>query len=97
MPRTLQPPSKPDLHRDSSLTSQLSSESFLFKSQSTSPYMLSTPYKYQLNPSWYNYLYILNASKQLAHADYCIIFNQKIFTLQMNFLRPSVFDLHTGD
>ena len=97
MLRTLQPPSKPDLHRDSSLTSQLSSESFLFKSQLTSPYLLSTPYKYQLNPNRYNYLYIPNASKQLAPADYCNIINQKIFTLQMKFLRPSVFDLHTGD
>ena len=61
---------KPHLHRDDSLTSQLSTEQFQFKPQLTSLYMVSSPYKFQLNPNRYNDHYILCASKQLAPYEY---------------------------
>ena len=51
MPPTRKLSSKPDLHRDDSLTSQLSTEKFQFKPELTSLYMVSTPYKMQLNPT----------------------------------------------
>ena len=57
--------------------------------------MVSPPYKLQLNPNPHNYLYIFYASKQLAPFEYCATDIQKLFTLQKNFLGPSVFVLHT--
>ena len=55
-------------------------------------YMVSTPYKTQLNPNRYNDDYILNSSQQLAPYEYWTANIQKRFTLQLIFLRPSVFD-----
>ena len=97
MPPTPRPSSKPDLNRNDSLTSQLSSEKIQFKPQLISPYMVSTPYKCQLNPNLYNDHYILSASKQLAPYEFWTANLQKDFSLQRIFLRLSVFDLHTDD
>ena len=97
MPPTLRPSSKPDIHINDSLRTQLSSEKFQFKPQLISPYMVSTPYKGQLNPIPYNDHYILSASKQLAPYEFWTANLQKVFTLQRNFLRVSVFDWHTDD
>ena len=69
-PPTLKPSSKPDLQRDLPLLSQLLTEKFQFKSQSTWLYIVSTPYKFQLNPNRYNDNYISPASKQLAPYEY---------------------------
>ena len=51
MPPNLKISSKPDLHRDDSLTSQFSTEKFQFNPQLTSLYMVSTPFKFQSNPN----------------------------------------------
>ena len=65
-PSTLNPSSQPDLQRDGSLTSQLSTEKFRFESQLTSLYVFPAPYKFQLNTDCCNDHYISHASKQLA-------------------------------
>ena len=77
---------KPDLHRDDSLTSQLSTEKLVFKLQLTSLYMVSTPYKSQFIPKDIQDLYVSYASKHLAPNKYWTANNQKIFTLQLKFL-----------
>ena len=59
--------------------------------------MVATPYKYQLNPNHFIGLYICCASNQLASYEYWTKNIPKIFTLQMNFPRPYVFDLPTDD
>ena len=97
MPPTLKSSSKTDLDRDDSLTSQLSTENFQFKPKLTPLYMVSTPYKFQLKPNRYNDHYISYASKQLALYDYLTTKIQKIFTVQVIHLRPSMFDLHNDD
>ena len=51
MPPTRKLSSTPDLRREDSLTSQLSTEKFQVKPQLTSLYMVSTPYKLQVNPN----------------------------------------------
>ena len=95
MPPMLKPSSKPGLHRDDSLISQLWTEKFQLKHQLTPLYMASTQYKLLLNPSRYNYHNISYTSEHLAPHGCWSANNQKVFTLQMNFLRPSVFDLRT--
>ena len=97
MPPTLKPSPKPDSHRDDSITSQLSTGKFQFKAQLTSLYMVSTPHKLQLNPNRFIDHHISYASEQLAPSEYWTANYHKIFTLQMNFLRPSVFHLQTDD
>ena len=59
--------------------------------------MVSTPYNIQLKPNRYIDHYISYASKQLAPSEYWTASNQNIFILQMIFLPPSIFDLHTVD
>ena len=59
--------------------------------------MVSIPYELQLSRSRYNDHYILYASKQLAPYEYWTANIQKVFTLQMNRLRLSVFDLQTEE
>ena len=95
MPPTLKLSPGPDLHTDFSLTAQLSSEKFPFKRQLTSLYVVSTPCKFQLNPNRSKNQHIFYASEEIAPFGYWTANNQKVFTLQMNFLRASVFDLHT--
>ena len=63
-PPFLKPSAGSYLHRDASLTSELSTEKFQFESQLTSPYMVSTPYEFKLNPNCCIDCYILYASKQ---------------------------------
>ena len=67
--------------------SQLSTEKFQLKSQLTSFYTVSTLYKVQINPNHYDDHYISNASEQLAPIRYGTANFQKLFTLQMHFLR----------
>ena len=65
-PLTLKPLSKPDLHRDDSLTSQSSSENFQFKPQLRSLYMVLSQCKFQINPNRYSNHNSSFASKHLA-------------------------------
>ena len=94
---TLKPLSKIDLHKNDSLTTQLSTRKFLFKSRLTSLYMVSTPYKFQVNPNCCEDHYMSYVSKQLAPYESWTANIQKLFNLQTNFLRPYVFDLHADD
>ena len=68
-----------------------------FNSYLTSPCIVSTPHKSQMIPNCYNEYYISSSSIQLAPYEYCVVNNQKHFTLQLDFPRPSVFDLDTDD
>ena len=77
MPPTLKPSAQLDLHRDDSLTSQLSTEKYQFKPQLISQYMVSEPYRFQLNPNRYKDPYISSASKEIAPYDYWTANNQK--------------------
>ena len=97
MPPNLKPPQKPDLHRDDNLVKSLSTEKFQFKPQLTSLYMIPTTYKFSIAVNRQNDHFISYASRQLFPYDYWITNQQKLFTLQFNLLRPSVFDLHTDD
>ena len=45
---------KLDLHRDDSLTTQLSTQKLQFTSQLTSPCMVPKPYEFQFNPNSYS-------------------------------------------
>ena len=62
MPLSLKPSQKPDLDRDDPLTSQMSPGELWCKSQSALLYMVSTLYKFQLNPNRYNRHYVSYAS-----------------------------------
>ena len=55
--------------------------------------MVSTSHKFHPNPTQYKKQYVLHAFKKIGPFEYWAPNNQKTFTLQMNFLRPSVFDL----
>ena len=59
---TVKPSSEPDLHRDDALEPQMSTEKIQFKSQSTSLYIVSTPYQFQLNQNRLIDHYILYSS-----------------------------------
>ena len=63
LPPTLRQSSKPDLIRDDSLTSELSTEKFQFKAQLTSHHMVPTPYKTQINLNRYNANYLSYGSE----------------------------------
>ena len=97
LPPTLKPSLKPDLQRDDSLASQSWIEDLQFKPQLTSLLTVSTPKKFQINPNQYNGHSISYASKYLALYENWAANSQKLFFLQMNFLRNSVFDLHSDD
>ena len=97
LPPTLKSSLKPDLHRDDSLTSQLSTEKLQLKPQLILLYMVSTPCKLHINPNRYRDHYISYASKQSAPYKYVQAIIQKVFTLRMTFPRPSVFGLHPCD
>ena len=97
MPPNLKPPQKPDLHRDDPLMKSLSTEKFQFKPQLTSLYMIPTSYKFAIPANRQNDHFVSYASRQLLPYDYWTANQQKLFTLQFNLLRPSVFDLHTDD
>ena len=59
--------------------------------------MVSTPFNFQLTRNHFNDQYISYASKQLAPYEYWTASNQKSFSLQLNFVRNFVFDLHAND
>ena len=59
--------------------------------------MNSPPHKFQQDPSLYRDQKHFIASKQGAPYEYWYNFNQEFFTLQLLFLRPSVFYLNTDD
>ena len=97
MSPNLQPPQKSDMHRDDFLLKSLSTDKFKFKPHLTSLYMIPTSYKFCITANCHNDHFILYASRQLNPYDYWIANQQKLFNLQFNLLRPSVYVLHTDD
>ena len=82
--------------RDDYLNPILSTNHFSFKAQLTSLYMHPTDYMFKLCDKNQDYFTSI-ASKKMAPYQYWLDKNIKIFSLQFNFLRPSVYDLKTDE
>ena len=95
-PRIL--PTKPQLSttRDDYLVPILSTNRFSFKSQLTSLYMHPTDYTIKLYDKNQDFFTSI-ASKIMAPYQYGLENGIKIFSLQLNLLRPSIYDLKTDD
>ena len=89
-------PTKPQLstNRDEYLTPILSTNQFSFKSQLTSLYMHPTDYTFKLYDKNQDF-FTSFASKIMAPYQYWFDNGVKIFSLQFNFLRLSIYDLKT--
>ena len=87
-------PSKPSLctNRDDHLMPLLSHDDFMFKAQLTSLYMHPTDYSFLLYDKNQDFFTSI-ASKIMGPYQYWLDNGVKIFSLQFNFLRPSIFDL----
>ena len=91
-------PSKVSLctNRDDHLIPLLSNGNFVFKAQLTSLYMHPTDYSfhsYDKNQDFFTSI----ASKIMGPYQYWLDNGVKIFSLQFNFLRPSIYDLKTDE
>ena len=91
-------PTKPQLltNRDEYLTPILSTNQFSFKSQIISLYMHPTDYTFKLYDINQDLVTSI-AFKIMAPYQYCCDNGVKIFSLQFNFLRPSIYDLKTNE
>ena len=87
-------PSKISLctNRDDHLISILSTDDFVFKAQLTSLYMHPTDYSFRLYDKNQDFFTSI-ASKIMGPYQYWLENGVKIFSLQFNFLRPSIYDL----
>ena len=74
----------------------LSNEYFTFKSQLTSPYIHPTKYTFKLYDKNQDFFTSI-ASKIMTPYHYWLDKNVKIFSLQFNFLRLSIYDLKTDE
>ena len=91
-------PSKISLctNRDDHLISILSTDDFIFKAQLTSLYMHPTDYSFRLYDKNQDFFTSI-ASKIMGPYQYWLENGVKIFSLQFNFLRPSIYDLKTDE
>ena len=91
-------PSKTSLstNRDDHLIPLLSHDNFIFKAQLTSLYMHPTDYSFRLYDKNQDFFTSI-ASKIMAPYQYWLDNGVKIFSLQFNFLRPSIYDLKTDE
>ena len=91
-------PSKTSLctNRDDHLISILSTDDFVFKAQLTSIYMHPTDYSFRLYDKNQDFFTSI-ASKIMGPYQYWLENGVKIFSLQFNFLRPSIYDLKTDE
>ena len=89
-------PTKPSLstNRDDHLIPLLSQDNFTFKAQLTSLYMYPTDYTFRLYDKNQGFFKSI-ASKIMFPYQYWLDNGLKIFSLQFNFLRPSIYDLKT--
>ena len=89
-------PSKISLctNRDDHLIPILSHDNFVFKAQLTSLYMHPTDYSFRLYDKNQDFFTSI-ASKIMGPYHYWLDNGVKIFSLQFNFLRPSIYDLKT--
>ena len=90
--------SKPSLstNRDDHLIPLLSHDDFIFKAQLTSLYMQPTDYSFRLYDKNQDFFTSI-ASKIMGPYQYWLDNGVKIFSLQFNFLRPSIYDLKTDE
>ena len=89
-------PLKQNEDRDCDLIPILSSRQFAFQSQLTSLYMIPTKYKFIIR-EFKNDYHTSIASKLITPYDWCLSNKKKIFSLQINFLRPSPYALRTEE
>ena len=89
-------PVKQDENRDSELTPILSSKQFPFQSHLTSLCMIPTKYKFIIR-EFKNDYHTSIASKLITPYDWWLSNKVKLFSLQYNFLRPSLYDLRTEE
>ena len=91
-------PSKISLctNRDDHLIPLLSKGDFVFKAQLTSLYMHPTDYSFRLYDKNQDFFTSI-ASKIMGPYQYWLDNGVKIFSLQFNFLRPSIYDLKTDE
>ena len=82
--------------RDDHLISILSTNDFIFKAQLTSLYMHPTDYSFRLYDKNQDFFTSI-ASKIMGPYQYWLENGVKIFSLQFNFLRPSIYDLKTDE
>ena len=82
--------------RDDYLIPILSNEQFTFKSQFTSLSMHPTEYSFNLYDKSQDFFTSI-ALQILTPCHYWLAKNVKIFSLQFNFLRPSIYDLKTDE
>ena len=82
--------------RDDYLIPILSNEIFTFKSQLTSLYMHPTDYTFKLYDK-NQHFFTSVASKIMTPYHFWLHNNVKIFSLQFNFARPSIYDLKTDE
>ena len=80
--------------RDDYLILILSNENFTFKSQLTSLYKHPTDYTFKLYDKNQDFFTSI-ASKIMKPYHYRLDINVKLFSLQFNFLRPSIYDPKT--
>ena len=87
-------PSQPSLSttRDDHLIPILSQDNFTFKAQPTSLYMQPTDYTFRLYGKTQDFSTSI-ASEIMSPYQYFVDNGVKIFSLQFNFLRPSIYDL----
>ena len=91
-------PSKVSLctNRDDHLIPLLSNDNFVFKAQLTSLYMHPTDFSFRLYDKIQDFFTSI-ASKIMGPYQYWLDNRVKIFSLQFNFLRPSIYDLKTDE
>ena len=97
----IDPPSKPSkisfcTNRDDHLIPLLSTGNFVFKAQLTSLYMHPTDYSFRLYDKNQDFFTSI-AYKIMGPYQYWLDNGVKIFSLQFNFLRPSIYDLKTDE
>ena len=80
--------------RDDHLIQLLSHDNFIFKAQLTSLYMHPTDYSFRLYDKNQEFFTSI-ASKIMAPYQHWLDNGVKIFSLQFNFLRTSIYDLKT--
>ena len=82
--------------RDDHSIPLLSQDDFIFKAQLTSLYMHPTDYSFRLYDKNQDFFTSI-ASKIMGLYQYWFDNGVKIFSLQFNFLRPSIYDLTTDE
>ena len=91
-------PSKTSLctNRDDNLIQLLSHDDFVFNAHLTSLYVHPTDYSFRLYDKNQDFFTSI-ASKIMSPSKYWLDNGVKIFSLQFNFFRPSIYDLKTDE